>query len=308
EAGARQHRLARVGARVRRSPRQPRAPARGAQPESAGRAGRAAAGTPVDPRGRGVGRDGGHRPVRRARALARRGDRPRRVVSNARSDPSTGLSTGCGTTWVRMVGMTSVRWGVIGPGKIAAKVVQDFVHLPDAEVVAVASRSADRARAFADANGVERAYGSYREVIDDPDVDALYIATPHPQHLELGLAGVAAGKHLLVEKAFAATVAGAEELIVAARAAGVFCMEEMRARRQPLWVDGQRLLDDGAIGELRQLRAALGVAVDFVPSHRLFDPAQGGGALLDVGIYPLSLAHWLPGTPDQITVSGALTT
>ncbi len=200
-----------------------------------------------------------------------------------------------------------LRWGVLGPGNIAHSVARDFGLVEGGELAAVGSRSLERARDFAEEFSVPKAYGSYREVIDDPEIDALYIATPHPQHLQLGLAGVAAGKHLLVEKAFTATVAGAEELIAAARASGVFCMEAMWTRFQPLWVEVRKLLTEGTIGELRQVRAELGVAVDFDPGHRLFDPAQGGGAILDVGIYPLSLAHWLLGTPDQITVSGART-
>ena len=200
-----------------------------------------------------------------------------------------------------------LRWGVLGPGNIAHSVARDFPLVQGGVLAAVGSRSLDRARTYAEEFSVPKAYGSYRELIDDPEVDALYIATPHPQHLELGLAGAAAGKHLLVEKAFTATVAGAEELIRAARAAQVFCMEAMWTRFQPLWVEIRQLLADGVIGELRQVRADLGVAVDFDPNHRLFDPAQGGGAILDVGIYPMSLAHWLLGTPDQIHVTGAQT-
>lgn len=200
-----------------------------------------------------------------------------------------------------------LRWGVLGPGNIAHSVARDFGLVEGGVLAAVGSRSLERATAFAEEFAVPKAYGSYREVIDDPDIDALYIATPHPQHLDLGLAGIAAGKHLLIEKAFTATVAGAEELIAAARAGGVFCMEAMWTRFQPLWGEVRQLLAEGVIGELRQVRAELGVALDYDPSHRLFDPARGGGAILDVGIYPISLAHWLLGTPDQITVSGALT-
>ncbi|HIT75408.1 MAG TPA: Gfo/Idh/MocA family oxidoreductase [Candidatus Avipropionibacterium avicola] len=201
----------------------------------------------------------------------------------------------------------SLRWGVLGPGNIAHSVARDFPLVDGGVLAAVGSRSLDRAQAYADEFSVPKAYGSYREVIEDPEVDALYIATPHPQHLELGLAGAAAGKHLLVEKAFTATVPGAEELIRAVRSAGVFCMEAMWTRFQPIWVETRQLLADGVIGELRQVRAELGVAVDFDPQHRLFDPAQGGGAILDVGIYPISLAHWLLGTPDEVRVTGAQT-
>lgn len=203
--------------------------------------------------------------------------------------------------------MTSVRWGVIGPGKIAAKVVQDFVHLPDAEVVAVASRSADRARAFADANGVERAYGSYREVVDDPDVDALYIATPHPQHRAAALAGIKAGKALLVEKSFTVTPAATREIVEAARGAGVFVMEAMWTRFQPAIVRLRELLADGAIGEVRGVQGELGVDAPTDPTDRFYNPALGGGALFDLTVYPVSFAQMLFGAPDSVSAHGVLT-
>ena len=106
-----------------------------------------------------------------------------------------------------------IRWGVVGPGRIAEKVVEDFAVVDGARAVAVASRSLDRAEAFAERHGLERAYGSYAEIIADPDVDVLYLATPHPQHHALALAGLRAGKALLIEKAFTATTAGAAEVV-----------------------------------------------------------------------------------------------
>ena len=113
-----------------------------------------------------------------------------------------------------------VAWGIVGPGRIAAKVVQDFGHVPGARAVGVASRSAERAEAFAAEHGLERAYGSYASIIADPEIDVLYIATPHPQHHAIALAAIEAGKSLLVEKTFTATVAGAEEIATAAQRRG----------------------------------------------------------------------------------------
>ena len=182
----------------------------------------------------------------------------------------------------------------------------DFGHVPGATVVAVASRSAERAQDFADRFGIDRAYGSYAEIIADEEVDVLYIATPHPQHHEVALAGIEAGKALLVEKSFTATVAGAEEVIAAARARGVFVMEAMWTRFQPAIVAARRLVDEGTIGEVRQVQADLGVNPPYDPSHRLFDPAQGGGAMLDLGVYPVSFAHYFLGRPDTIDVVGSL--
>jgi predicted dehydrogenase len=185
-------------------------------------------------------------------------------------------------------------------------VLPDFAHVPGASVVAVASRSAERARNFANRFGIERAYGSYGAIVADDEVDVLYIATPHPQHHEVALAAIRTGKALLVEKSFTATVAGAEEVVTAARERGVFVMEAMWTRFQPAIVAARRLVDEGAIGEVRQLQADLGVDRPYDPRHRLFDPAQGGGAMLDLGVYPVSFAHYFLGAPASIDVVGSL--
>jgi predicted dehydrogenase len=199
-----------------------------------------------------------------------------------------------------------VRWGIVGPGEIAASVLPDFARVPGASVVAVASRSAERAKKFADRFGIARAYGSYAQIVADDEVDVIYIATPHPQHYEIALAGIEAGKALLVEKSFTATVAGAEEVIAAARDRGVFVMEAMWTRFQPAIVTVRRLVDEGAIGEVRQVQADLGVDRAYDPTHRLFDPAQGGGAMLDLGVYPVSFAHYFLGEPTSVDVVGSL--
>ncbi|HET9647092.1 MAG TPA: Gfo/Idh/MocA family oxidoreductase [Microlunatus sp.] len=199
-----------------------------------------------------------------------------------------------------------IRWGIVGPGRIAAQVVQDFAVTPHAVALACASRSLQRAETFAARHGLERAYGSYREIVADPEVDALYIATPHPQHHAVALAAIEAGKALLIEKTFAATVAGAEEIIRAARDRGVFVMEAMWTRFQPAIVAVRDLIADGAIGDVRQVQADLGVDRPFDPTDRLFDPAQGGGAMLDLGVYVVSLAQHILGDPTRVDVSGSL--
>ena len=184
---------------------------------------------------------------------------------------------------------------------------RDFGHVPDATLLAVASRSTERAETFAAEHGVERAYGSYPAIMADPDVDVIYISTPHPQHLQVALAAIAAGKAVLVEKTFTATVAGAEQLVDAARTAGVFAMEAMWTRFQPAIVEARRLIDEGAIGEVRHVQADLGVDRPYDPTDRLFDPAQGGGALLDLGVYVVSFAQYFLGVPDRVEVVGSLT-
>jgi predicted dehydrogenase len=198
-----------------------------------------------------------------------------------------------------------IRWGIVGPGRIAESVVQDFPVVDGARAVAVASRSLDRAQAFADRHAIERAYGSYAEIIADPDVDVLYLATPHPQHHALALAGLQAGKALLVEKSFTATTAGAADVIALARETGHFVMEAMWTRFQPAVVTMRELIADGAIGEVRSVQADLGVAREYDPADRLFDLALGGGALLDLGVYVVSFAQMLLGTPERLVAAGS---
>jgi predicted dehydrogenase len=199
-----------------------------------------------------------------------------------------------------------IRWGVVGPGRIAEKLVEDFAVVDGARAVAVASRSLDRARAFADRHGLDRAYGSYAEILADPDVDVLYLATPHPQHHALAVGALRAGKALLVEKAFTATTAGATEVVALARETGVFVMEAMWTRFQPAVVALRELVADGAIGEVRSVQADLGVAREYDPADRLFDLALGGGALLDLGVYVVSFAQMLLGTPQRLVAAGSL--
>ena len=200
-----------------------------------------------------------------------------------------------------------IRWGIVGPGRIAAKVAGDLAIVDGGTLHAVGSRSLDRARAFAEAHGAVVAYGSYGDLLCDPDVDAVYIATPHRQHHALAMAAIDNRKHLLVEKAFTCTVAGALEIVEAARAAGVFCMEAMWTRFHPAVARMRELIADGAIGEVRAVRADLGVRSAVDPVNRLWDPAQGGGALLDLGAYPVSFVQSvLGGTPASTATAGAV--
>jgi len=198
-----------------------------------------------------------------------------------------------------------IRWGVVGPGRIAEKVVEDFAVVEGARAVAVGSRSPDRAQDFATRHGIERAHGSYAAILADPDVDVLYVATPHPQHHAIALGALRAGKALLVEKAFTATVAGAREVAELSRETGVFAMEAMWTRFQPAVVRLRELIADGTIGEVRSVQADLGVQRDFDPADRLFAKDLGGGALLDLGVYVVSFAQMLLGDPDTVTATGS---
>jgi predicted dehydrogenase len=205
--------------------------------------------------------------------------------------------------------MTRVRWGIAGPGKQAAAMVADFGRVTTGELVAVGSRSQERADEFAGAHGIPRAHGSYADLAADPGVDAIYIATPHPQHTDVALEAIAAGKAILVEKAFTASVEDTERIIEAARTAGVFAMEAMWTRFNPGVVRLRELIAQGAIGEVRGVHGDLTAFREFVPTDRLFDPALGGGAVLDLGVYVLSFAQHLLGVPDVVhAVGGAFAT
>lgn len=200
----------------------------------------------------------------------------------------------------------TVRWGVVGPGRIAAKVVADFGHVPGAEVVAVASRSAERASAFAAEHGIGRVHDSYRAIVEDDGVDVLYVATPHPQHRAVTLAAIRAGRAVLVEKAFTVTPAATREIVDLARERGVFVMEAMWTRFQPAIVRLRELVADGAIGEVQSVQADLGAQHNTDPADRFYNPDVGGGALFDVGVYPISFAQMVLGTPETIAAHGTL--
>jgi predicted dehydrogenase len=202
--------------------------------------------------------------------------------------------------------MNILRWGVVGLGRIASKVVRDVVHVPGAEVVAVASRSAERAEAFARTHGIARAHGSYRAIVEDEGVDVLYVATPHPQHRAVALAALRAGKAVLVEKAFTVTPAATREVAAVAAETGVFAMEAMWTRFQPAIVAMRERIADGAIGTVQAVQADLGVQHPTGPDDRFYDLAVGGGALFDLGVYPISFAQMVLGTPETVTAHGVL--
>ncbi|MFF4831413.1 Gfo/Idh/MocA family protein [Streptomyces sp. NPDC001315] len=200
----------------------------------------------------------------------------------------------------------SVRWGVLATGGIAAAFTADLVDLPDAQVVAVASRTRASAEAFAERFGIPRAYGDWESLAQDADIDVVYVATPHSAHRAAAGLCLEAGRNVLCEKAFTLNVREAEELVALAREHGSFLMEAMWMYCNPLVRRLKALVDDGAIGEVRSVHADFGLAGPFPPSHRLRDPAQGGGALLDLGVYPVSFAQLLLGEPSGITARAVL--
>lgn len=202
--------------------------------------------------------------------------------------------------------MDTIRWGVIGTGRIAHTVAKDFREVAGAELAAVASRTNARADEFAQAHGVPKAYGSYRELLDDAAVDVVYIATPHPQHLDVALAAIERGKAILVEKAFTATYEGAQQVVDAARDKGVFAMEAMWTRFQPAVQAAKEVVAWGRIGDAVGVQADLIAHREFDPTDRLFAPELGGGALLDLGVYPVSLAQHFLGEVKEVQCQARL--
>jgi predicted dehydrogenase len=193
-----------------------------------------------------------------------------------------------------------VRWGIVGPGGIAAQFANDLPLAPGAELAAVGSRSAETAAAFAERYGFARSYGSYAELAADPGVDVVYVATPHAQHLAAALLCVEAGKAVLVEKPITLDLASAAQLVQAARSRNVFLMEAMWMRLNPAIRKIAELVEEGAIGWVSAIHADFGLQGPFPAEHRLRNPRLGGGALLDLGVYPINLAHLIMGSPASV--------
>ncbi|CAL9430769.1 scyllo-inositol 2-dehydrogenase (NADP(+)) IolU [Streptomyces sp. enrichment culture] len=199
-----------------------------------------------------------------------------------------------------------VRWGILATGGMAARFTADLVDLPDAEVVAVASRTEASAKAFAERFGIARAYGDWETLARDEDVDVVYVATPHSAHRTAAGLCLEAGRNVLCEKPFTLNAREAEELVALARRHGSFLMEAMWMYCNPMVRRLKTLVDDGEIGEIRSVQADFGLAGPFPPAHRLRDPAQGGGALLDLGVYPVSFTQLLLGEPSDVVARAVL--
>jgi predicted dehydrogenase len=199
-----------------------------------------------------------------------------------------------------------VRWGILATGKIATAMVRNLALLDECEVAAVGARRQESADAFAAEHGIGRAHGDYRALVEDPDVDVVYVASPHALHREHVELAFEAGKAVLCEKALTLDAPDAENLVALARERNLFLMEAMWMRCNPLVRRLQQLVTSGALGEVRQVRADLGFVVDKPATDRLLDPALGGGALLDMGVYPLTFASLFLGEPSRISAVASL--
>lgn len=194
----------------------------------------------------------------------------------------------------------SVRWGILGTGGIAHAFASALMETPGATLAAVGSRSVESAEKFDRQFGSPAAYGSYQELCDAPGVDIIYIGTPHPVHAENAIMALGGGKAVLCEKPFAMNLRQAEKVVALAREKKLFLMEAMWTRYMPALAELRRIVSAGEIGTPRQLHADFGFHAPSDPAHRVNNRELGGGALLDLGIYPLSIATAIMGPVKQV--------
>ncbi|MBB3131435.1 putative dehydrogenase [Paenibacillus rhizosphaerae] len=196
----------------------------------------------------------------------------------------------------------TIKWGILGTGWIASQFTKDLAFAENGEAAAVGSRTLDSASRFAADYGIGKAYGSYEELANDPDIDAIYVATPHPAHKENVLLCLKAGKAVLCEKPFTVNASELEEAVSYAKENKVFLMEGMWTRFLPVIRKVREWLDEGRIGEVQLVKADFGFRAGVNPEGRLFNPSLGGGALLDAGIYPVSFASMIFGAePEEVS-------
>lgn len=198
-----------------------------------------------------------------------------------------------------------LRWGLIGTGWPARELGRAVRASTAGAVVAVGSRDLERAQALAHELGA-RAHHGYEALVGDPEIEAVHVATPHSLHREHALLAIEAGKHVLVEKPFTRNATEAREVLAAAKSGGVFVMEAMWTRFLPHMVLVRELVRQGAVGEVVAIHADHGQRVDFDPTHRMYAPSLAGGALLDLGVYPIAFAHDVLGAPSRVQASSRL--
>lgn len=198
-----------------------------------------------------------------------------------------------------------LKWGIIGTGMISNKFVADLGHTSNGIAYAVGSRNQESADEFAGKYNIPKAYDSYDKLLQDPDVDVIYVGTPHPLHKINVIDALNAGKHVLCEKPFTMNAAELEEMITVAREKKLFLMEAMWTRFLPPIRRVREWIRDGKIGEVRLVKAEFGFRMGWDPEHRLLNPELGGGALLDAGIYPVSFASMIFGAKPENVYSTA---
>ncbi len=203
--------------------------------------------------------------------------------------------------------MNKIRWGIIGAGGISSKFAEALNYMADTELAAIASRDLGRAEKFANRFSIIKAYGSYEELAKDPEIDVIYIGTPHPEHKENAALCIKNGKSVLCEKSFTLNQVDTQYLIDLAKEHNVFLMEAMWTKFLPVAKQVKQWILEKKIGNVRYINVAFGYQAEFDINSRLFNPELGGGALLDVGVYPVTYAIYLMGKlPDEIVSTAYL--
>ena len=201
---------------------------------------------------------------------------------------------------------TSIHWGILGAGVIAHKFAEGLKQVQNAELIAVGSRNKEKAAEFASKFNLPQSFGSYEELVASPEIDVIYIATPHPFHCEHTLLCLENNKAVLCEKPLAMNAIEVEKMIAKAKEKNLFLMEALWTRFLPSILKTEELIQSGAIGEIIYLKSDFGFKSDFNPEGRLFNKKLGGGSLLDIGIYPVFIALLLLGEPEEITAEAFL--
>ncbi len=196
--------------------------------------------------------------------------------------------------------MSEYRWGILGTGAIAHKFAHDLKTVPGAILHSVHSRTFEKAGAFADNFGFHTNHKDLKSFLDDPQLDIVYISSPNHLHCRQAIQCLEAGKHVLVEKPMALNVKEGEEIVVAANKTGRFCMEAMWSRFIPVYLAVKELIGNGVIGEVKFMTGDFGFKLHYSPDQYRFSLASGGGSLMDVGVYPISLALMLLGDPERV--------
>jgi predicted dehydrogenase len=199
-------------------------------------------------------------------------------------------------------------WGILAPGNIASKFVTELKGVESAKVLAVGSRDLVRAKDFAKVFEIERAYGSYEELVADPDIDIIYIASPHAFHAEHTKLCLKHRKAVLCEKAFALNASQVSEMVAYSHQEQIFLMEAFMTPHQPSYLEARRIINSGVLGEIKHLHGWFGFNKSpYDPNGRLLNPKLGGGALLDIGLYPLFDSLWFMGKPIKVEAFADLT-
>ncbi len=199
--------------------------------------------------------------------------------------------------------MRKYKWGLIGTGTISNLFAEGLTFLDQATVFAAGSRTQESADLFAEKWQIPHAYGSYSDLYSDPEIDVVYIGTPHNFHFQNVTDALTAGKHVLCEKPMTVNAAETRQLVTLARSKKLFLMDAMWNRFQPWYTVVKTLINAGRLGELHHLKADLSFNFDVGPEHRIFNPELAGGALLDLGVYPIALASLFMGKPEQVMSS-----